>query len=204
MNQSGINQGTSGNISARVKNGILITPSSIPYNVMSERDLLKIDFDGNLLPSQLRRKHNRIPSSEWRLHTDILSSRHEVNAVVHCHSINATAIACLEKNIPSIHYMVGMAGGENIRCAPYATFGTSELSASVVEALKDRYACLLGHHGQITIGSNLDKAFELAIEVETLASIFIKACQIEHPKCLGKEEIKKVIKKFNEIDYGKN
>ncbi len=204
MNASGINQGTSGNLSVRISGGMLITPSSIPYEGMEPSDLIPIGFDGSPLASPLgqEREISLRPSSEWRFHADILASRPEIQAVLHCHSINATALACHGKGIPSFHYMTAVAGGADIRCASYATFGTSELSKNALKALEGRFACLLEKHGLISIGPGLDEAFRIAIEVETLAEIYLKACQIGEPSNLSKEEMKTVMSKFEKMSYG--
>ena len=141
-------------------------------------------------------------SSEWRLHTEIHKQREGIHAVVHCHSINATALACHNKSIPSFHYMTAVAGGRNIRCAKYATFGSNELSVNAVLALKNRLACLLSQHGQVAIGNNLKNTLKLAIEVENLANIYLKSCILGKPKLLSKKEMKIVLGKFKAIEYG--
>jgi L-fuculose-phosphate aldolase len=136
MNSSGINQGTAGNLSVRLAKGFLITPSGLPYDTMTPQDIVEMDFDGTYV--------GRRPSSEWRFHRDILKARDDVDVVLHCHSIYATTLACHHKSIPSFHYMTGVAGGTDIRCAQYATFGTQALSDNALVALKDRKA-LEGH-----------------------------------------------------------
>jgi L-fuculose-phosphate aldolase len=148
MNSSGINQGTAGNLSVRYGGGFLITPSSLPYDIMQPEDLVEMDFDASY--------EGRRPSSEWRFHRDILRERTDINVVLHCHSIYATTLACHHKTIPSFHYMTGVAGGSTIRCAKYATFGTQALSDNALEALSERKACLLGQHGQISLGETLE------------------------------------------------
>ncbi len=204
MNSSGINQGKSGNLSYRIPNGMLITPSSIPYEEMEPSDLVTIDLSGKPLLAQNNPKQNKPlnPSSEWRLHADILKSRLEVNAVVHCHSIHATALACHGKGIPSFHYMTAIAGGNDIQCAEYATFGTKELSNNAMKALEGRFACLLAQHGQVAIAKTPKKALDLAIEIETLAHIYIKASQLGEPKHINSEEMKTVLCKFKAMAYG--
>src|SRR5207253_2058002 len=162
MNALGINQGTSGNISLRHGNGMLITPTSTPYEAMRPEQIVFMNWDGSFDARQR-------PSSEWRFHLDILKARPEVNAVVHAHPPYATMLAIMGMEIPPVHYMIAAAGGDSIRCAPYATFGTSELSQHAVAALDDRLACLLAHHGMIAVGPSLSKAMWLAVEVETLA-----------------------------------
>ncbi|MDX8502134.1 L-fuculose-phosphate aldolase [Mesorhizobium sp. VK4C] len=193
MNELGINQGTSGNISCRHGEGMLISPTSTPYDTLQPEDIVFMDWDGEVdgrLP----------PSSEWRFHLDIMKARPEVNAVVHAHPIYCTTIAILGRKIPAIHYMVAVAGGSDIRCAPYATFGTAELSAHAVEALRDRKACLLAQHGMIAVGSSLAQAMWLAVEVETLARQYHGALQIGEPPVLTDEEIENVIKRM--ASYG--
>src|SRR4051794_34466056 len=148
MNRSAINQGTSGNISLRHDAGMLITPTSTPYETMQPEQIVLMGLDGSL-PADQR------PSSEWRFHRDILKARPEVNAVVHAHSPYATILAVMGIEIPAIHYMIGCAGGDTIRCAPYATFGTQELSQNALAALEGRSACLLAHHGIIVLGPSL-------------------------------------------------
>ena len=195
MESSGINQGTSGNLSARYKNGFLITPSSLPYNEMSPEDIVEMNWNGEYLGKQ--------PSSEWRFHRDILKSRNDINVVLHFHSINATAIACHEKDIPAFHYIIGLAGGNNIRCAKYATFGSQELSDNALIALRDRLACLLGHHGMICLGKTFKKALWLGSEVEAMSKIYIKALSIGNTQILSEKEMEKVVKQMERMSYGK-
>ena len=198
MNASGINQGTSGNLSVRIPGGLLITPSSLPYEQMGPEDPVAIDFEGRPLESGQGRR----PSSEWRLHADLLRQRPEAVAVVHSHSVHATALACHGLSIPSFHYMVVMAGGASIRCAPYATFGTQELSDLCLQALQDRSACLLAHHGQVALGGDLDQALALAIEVETLARMYLQARVLGEPPLLSGEQIAAVKRQFAGLSYG--
>ena len=185
MNRLGINQGTSGNISLRHEDGMLITPTSMPYDSMRAEDIVFMKLDGKFDAKQR-------PSSEWRFHRDILQSRQQAHAVVHAHPPFATILAIMGLEIPPIHYMVACAGGENIRCAPYATFGTEELSRHAVAALEGRLACLLAHHGMIAIGPSLSKAMWLAVEVETLARQYHGCLQIGTPPLLSTAEIEKV------------
>ena len=185
MNVSGINQGTSGNISLRHGEGMLITPTSTPYEAMKPEHIVYMHLDGNHDPSQR-------PSSEWRFHRDILKARPEVQAIVHAHPPYSTMLAIMGMEIPPVHYMVAVAGGDTIRCAPYATFGTQELSEHAVRALEGRLACLLEHHGMIAVGPSLPKAMWLAVEVETLARQYHGCLQIGTPPLLSKEEIEKV------------
>lgn len=185
MNALGINQGTSGNISLRHDTGLLITPTSIPYEIMQPEQIVFMGLDGAFDPAQR-------PSSEWRFHLDILNARPEVNAVVHAHPTCSTILAIMGLEIPPIHYMIACAGGDTIRCAPYATFGTQELSQHAVRALEDRLACLLEHHGMIAVGPSLSKAMWLAVEVETLARQYHGCLQIGTPRLLPKAEIENV------------
>ncbi len=174
MNALGINKGTSGNISLRDGEGFLITPTSMPYDLMQPEDIIEMRFDHSVVG-------NGRPSTEWRFHLDILRARPEVNAIVHAHPIYCTTLAIMERSIPPIHYMVCAAGGDTIRCAPYATFGTQELSDNAVEALKDRKACLLAHHGMIAVGDDLRGAVWLAVEVENLAHQYVNCLQLGEP-----------------------
>ena len=185
MNVLGINQGTSGNISLRHGDGMLVTPTSTPYEAMKPEQIVYMHLDGNHDPAQR-------PSSEWRFHRDILKARPEVNAIVHAHPPYSTMLAIMGMEIPPVHYMVAVAGGDTIRCAPYATFGTQELSEHAVRALEGRTACLLEHHGMIAVGPSLPKAMWLAVEVETLARQYHASLQIGKPPLLSKEEIEKV------------
>ena len=185
MNALGINQGTSGNISVRFGNGLLITPTSVPYDAMTPDQIVFMAMDGSHAPSQK-------PSSEWRFHLDILKARGDVNAVVHAHPTYCTILAIMGMNIPPVHYMIAVAGGDDIRCAPYATFGTPELSEHAVRALEGRLACLLDHHGMIAIGKTLDKTMWLAVEVETLARQYHGCLQIGKPPQLASAEIERV------------
>jgi L-fuculose-phosphate aldolase len=186
MNALNINQGTSGNISVRHGDGLLITPTSMPYNTMNPEDIVEMHLDGSVVGSGR-------PSSEWRFHLDILRARPKINAVVHAHPNYCTTLSIMRRGIPPIHYMIAVAGGDTIRCAPYATFGTEELSANAVEALKNRRACLLAHHGMIVIGDSLSYAMWLAVEVETLARQYVNCLQFGEPPLLSSEEIENVM-----------
>ncbi|GAB4189196.1 MAG: class II aldolase/adducin family protein [Thalassobaculales bacterium] len=197
MNAMGINQGTSGNASVRDPKGrgILITPSSTPYEDMRPADIALMAFDGTW-------SGPRRPSSEWRFHLDILARRPDAEAVLHTHSMFATTLACLGRDIPSFHYMVAVAGGDSIRCAPYATFGTEALSAHALAALDGRKACLLGNHGMICLGESLERALALAVEVETLAAQYWRALQIGQPALLSAAEMAEVLARFQRMRYG--
>lgn len=189
MNGLGINQGSSGNISVRTAGGFLISPSAIPYDRTSVSQIVPMDLDANY-------EGDVKPSSEWRMHLDIYAARPEAQAVVHAHPTFCTAIACLRKDIPAFHYMIAAAGGTDIRCADYATFGTQELSDHMLAALQDRKACLLGTHGMICFGANLERAMWLAVEVETLARQYWHACQAGKPVILSAKQMQPVLEAF--------
>ena len=191
MNALGINRGKSGNVSARIDGGFLVTPSALPYDETDAEDIVSIDAAG-------KATGRRRPSSEWRFHHDIYAARPEVNAIVHTHSPFATTLACLDRGIPAFHYMIAMAGGDDIRCAPYATFGTQELSDHAVKALEGRKACLLAHHGHIATGETLKAALALAVEVETLAEMYWRAVQVAEPRILDEQEMQTVIACFRD------
>ena len=194
MNSTGINQGTAGNLSVRFGDGFLITPSSLPYDTMQPEDLVEMGWDGTYV--------GRRPSSEWRFHRDILKARTDVNVVLHCHSLYATTVACHHKTIPAFHYMVGVMGGNTLRCAAYATFGTQALSDAALVALKDRMACLLGQHGQISLGTTLGGALWMAVEVETLSRMYAQALTLGEPPILPDEEMDRVIAQMKRMSYG--
>ncbi len=189
MNAIGINQGTSGNVSARWKGGLLITPSGVPYEQITPKDIVFMDLEGNY------DKH-QVPSSEWRFHLDIYCHREEVGGIVHTHSMYATAIAIKGLDIPAIHYMIAAIGGPSIRCAPYATYGTQALSDNALRALAGRSACLLGNHGVIATGPSVCNALWLANEVEVLAQQYFLTLQLGGPNLLSDEEIGRVVEKF--------
>jgi L-fuculose-phosphate aldolase len=193
MNAAGINRGRSGNVSARLRHdafdGFLITPTGFRYDAMGDDDPVAVALDGTATGKHL-------PSSEWRFHRDIYRERLEVAAIVHTHAPFATTLACLDRGIPPFHYMIARAGGRDIRCAPYATFGTQELSDHAVRALEGRRACLLAHHGMIAVGASLESALELAIEVETLAEMYWRALQLGEPALLPDDEMATVLEKF--------
>ena len=194
MNSTGINQGTAGNLSVRFGDGFLITPSSLPYDTMQPEDLVEMGWDGTYV--------GRRPSSEWRFHRDILRARSDVNVVLHCHSLYATTVACHHKTIPAFHYMVGVMGGNTLRCAAYATFGTQALSDAALVALQDRMACLLGQHGQISLGTTLEGALWMAVEVETLSRMYAQALTLGEPPILPDEEMDRVIAQMKRMSYG--
>jgi len=192
---TGMNPGRSGNLSARVAGGFVVTPSGAAYETLHPDDLVHVDLDGSSGDGQ------RTPSSEWRLHRDIYARHIEAGAVVHTHSPYATTLACLHRAIPAFHYEVAFAGGADIRCAPYATFGTQELSDAALEALAGRRACLLGNHGAVAYGETLDAAVDLADKVEALARLYWQALQLGEPRLLDAAEMARVLERF--AGYGK-
>jgi L-fuculose-phosphate aldolase len=191
MNASGVNQGTSGNVSARWGEGLLLTPSGVSYVELAPEDIVFMAHDGSF-----KAKSGLKPSSEWRFHVDIMADRPDVQAIVHTHSLYATTIAIKGVDIPAVHYMIAAAGGPTIRCAPYATFGSAELSAHALTALAGRHACILRHHGVIACGANLKRALWLASEVETLAKQFHLSLMLGDPPILPDDEIARVVAKF--------
>ena len=193
MNTIGINQGTSGNISARCADRMLITPSATPYEDMRPEDVASMKLAGKRGvwsgPSK--------PSTEWRFHLDIMRGRDDAGAVVHTHATYCTTLAILRREIPAVHYMMAAFGGTNVRCAPYATFGTAELAKHALRALEGRTACLLANHGMIVIGATLAKAMWLAVELETIAKQYYLSLQIGEPVVLTDEEIADTAKSFS-------
>jgi L-fuculose-phosphate aldolase len=192
---TGLSVGTSGNLSARTARGFLITPTGVPYSNLLPDDLIEINAGGEILSGAL------LPSSEWPFHRSIYLARTEINAIVHVHSPFATGIACAREDIPAFHYMVARAGGDSIRCAEYATFGTEELSLNAVRALESRKACLLANHGQITLGEDIQSAFVLAQEVEDLAKQYWISRLFSAPVLLDSKEMEINLEKFK--NYGK-
>jgi len=193
LTSSGLTRNTSGNLSHRVGGGFLITPSGMDYDRLEPDDIVFVDFAG-------RAKGRRLPSSEWHFHREILAGRPDLAVVLHAHPPFATSLACLREGIPAFHYMVAVAGGADIRCASYATFGTESLSHHAVTALDGRKACLLANHGLIALGTDFAAAHKLAIEVETLAEMYWRARQIGTPILLDGAEMAIVLEKFR--SYG--
>lgn len=194
LDEQGLNRGTSGNLSARFGEGMLITPSGMGAEGLTEDDIVFVHMDGT---SRGRWQ----PSSEWLFHRDIYVQRTDTGAVVHTHSIAATALACLRKDIPPFHYMIALMGGDNIRCAKYATFGTQELSDHALLALRGRKACLLANHGMIAAGADLEEAFRITTEVETLSEMYLRALQAGEPVLLSVQEFQDAQNRF--ASYGK-
>ncbi len=196
LNSKNLSALRSGNISARYKEGFLITPSGKKYSSLKNKDIVFVSLDGKF------NKKKGIPSSEWKFHQDIYKNKSDAKAIVHAHSTCATAVSTHKRGIPSFHYMVAMAGGHDIKCAKYATFGTRELSKNILKALKDRKACLIANHGQIAFEENLSKAFELAEEVENISLQYITSLKLGMPKILSINEMKKVLSKAKNYKKG--
>ena len=205
LNSTNLSPLRSGNVSVRVNNngveGFLLTPSGKRYESLIPEDIvflaLKEKYDNlKLFNTGLN------PSSEWRFHQDIYLKKIEAKAIVHAHSTCATALSTHQKDIPAFHYMVAVAGGEDIKCSKYATFGTKNLSRNIIKSLKKRSACLIANHGQVAFGDRLEKAFELAQEIENICHQYINAIRIGIPKILSKKEMKIVLGKFKNYKKG--
>ncbi len=194
MVELGLNRGTAGNASVRCSGDILITPSALPVADMTDQDMVLLDADGKVL-------HGGKPSSEWRFHCDILRALSEIGAVLHMHSMFATTIACLRRDVPAVHYHIAIAGGETIRCTPYSVFGEQNLSDLALEALHGRKACLLGNHGMIALGRDLADALSVALEVEYLCEIYWRTLQVGEPHILTRQQMHEVQEKF--VEYKK-
>jgi len=194
MNASGINQGMSGNLSIRMDGGFLITPSGMNYSELTPEDIVAINLDGEWGGSIK-------PSSEWRFHRDIYRYRADAQAILHAHPVYCSTLACLGRPIPAFHYMVAVAGGRDIRCAAYATFGTQELSDEVLTALIDRKACLMANHGLLCLERDLSRALALAIEIEHLAHVYHQCLAAGGPVIIGDEEMETILEKYQH--YGR-
>ncbi|MDP4002960.1 class II aldolase/adducin family protein [Methylobacterium sp. NEAU K] len=195
LDAQGLNRGTSGNVSMRFRDGLLITPSGLPTARMGPDDIVPLAFDGTHPPGLK-------PSSEWRFHRDILAARPEFDGVVHAHPVHCTAFAMCGREIPAVHYMIAAFGGPHVRCAPYAPYGTEELSDLALVALADRRACLLANHGMIAAAESLEKALWLAVELETLCWQYALALQVGAPLILSDDEIASTVERFR--GYGLN
>lgn len=182
MLDCGLNRGTSGNASVRCGEGFLVTPSALPVGEMTPDSLVQMTLAGEVVGGGK-------PSSEWRFHRDIFAARPEVGAVLHAHSTFATTLACLRRDVPAVHYMVAMAGGSSIRCAPYALFGSQELSDHALYALQGRKACLLANHGLIAVGKDLNEALAVAQEVEFLCELYWRTLQAGEPQLLTAQQM---------------
>lgn len=196
MSRSGLSPGRSGNVSRRYGDGMLITPSGVPYEMLTPETIVRVGVDGSVAPGQL------VPSSEWRFHLSAYAARPDMGGVVHTHSMHATVLACAHRPIPAFHYMVAVAGGTTIPLVPYATFGTKKLARLVAKGLEARNACLMANHGQIAIGKTCAKALELATEVEVLAEQYWKVLCLGKPQVLDDEEMAHVLERFQ--SYGQN
>lgn len=194
MSALGLTPGTSGNVSVRSASGFYVTPSGMSYPHLRSEDAVEVRMNGTWRTGQ------RAPSTEWRLHRDILDARPDVQAIVHTHSMFCTTISCLRRPIPAIHYMVALSGADEIPCAEYATFGSPELAVNAVAALRGANACLLANHGMVALGTTLAAALKLAAEVETLAAQYWHACQMGQPFILDRDEMLRVRHRFAE--YG--
>ena len=195
MAASGLSPGKSGNLSVRVDGGMLITPTGIGYHEMRATDIVEVRLDGRVAPGQ------RVASSEWRVHLALYKVRPDIGAIVHTHSLNATALASIHRGIPAFHYMVAEFGGDRVVCAPYATYGSEDLARFAVKAMGPRDACLLANHGAIAAGETLRQAYDRAAAVEALAAQYVRARQIGRPRILSGREMARVIEKFK--TYGK-
>jgi len=200
LNTTNLSALKSGNVSVRTRergvDGFYITPSGMKYFSLKVKDIVFVSLKG------VFDKKKTKPSPEWRFHQDIYVNKKEAKAIVHAHSTCAVAVSAHQKSIPAFHYMIGVVGGEDIKCTKYATFGTRKLSNNILFALKNRLACLIGNHGQIAFGANLDKAFELAQEVENICNQYINALRIGIPKILSKKEMKIVLGKMKNYKKG--
>jgi L-fuculose-phosphate aldolase len=192
MSEGGLSPGTSGNVSARAEGGMLVTPSAVPYAQMSAAAVVLVDLEGRVLEGE------RKPATEWPMHAALYRARPEAGAVVHAHAPFCTTLATLRRDIPAFHYMVAVAGGDSIRCAPYATFGTPELAHNAVRALEGRNACLLANHGMVALGPSPAAALELAAEVESLAELYWRALQVGEPVLLTDGEMAEALERFGD------
>lgn len=182
-------RGNSGNVSVRVDGGLLVTPSQVPFETLQPRDVVFVDFEGHV-----DGKHR--PTSEWRIHRDVMESRPEVGAVVHAHPPFCTALACHSRDIPPFHYMIAKAGGDSIRCAAYALVASQALSYAVLQALDGRKACLMAHHGMVAVGKDLESALTMTVETEELAEQYWRALQIGEVPVLSKAQMREVLEQF--------
>jgi len=199
LNEDTLSPLRSGNISHRVDEGtkgFLITPSGKKYSDLVTNDIVFVSLDGKF------DEKGSSPSSEWRFHQDIYLNKNDAKAVVHAHSVHATAVSAHGLDVPAFHYMIALVGGEDIRCAKYATFGTRELSDNIIKALENRKGCLMENHGQVTFGNNLEEAFELAKEIENICHQYINTIKIGEPKILSSSEMDKILEKVKNYKKG--
>ena len=205
LNDTNLSPLRSGNVSVRTdlsgKEGFFITPSGVKYNDLQEDKIVFLEMDEKKNEQKIL-DHGLNPSSEWKFHQDIYLNKPDAIAIVHAHSPYATAVSAHGKNIPAFHYMVALAGGNDIKCADYATFGTKQLSKNIIQALNDRKGCLMSNHGQVAFGKNLDQAFELAEEIENICHQYINTIKLGNPKILSFEEMNKILEKTK--NYKKN
>ena len=205
LNDTNLSPLRSGNVSVRTdlsgKEGFLITPSGVKYNNLQEDKIVFLEMDEKKNEQKIL-DHGLNPSSEWKFHQDIYINKPDAIAIVHAHSPYATAVSAHGKNIPAFHYMVALAGGDDIKCADYATFGTKQLSKNIIKALNERKGCLMSNHGQVAFGKNLDQAFELAEEIENICHQYINTIKLGNPKILSFEEMNKILEKTK--NYKKN
>jgi L-fuculose-phosphate aldolase len=194
MDARGLNRGTSGNVSARLGEAMLVTPSGVPPERLTAESIVRIEADGAVAPGSMK------PSSEWRMHHQLLKRRPDAGAVVHCHSRHATILACAGKPIPPLHYMVAVGGGSSVPVAPYATFGSIELADSVTDTLAGRYAALMANHGQIVVAPRLSMALLIAEEIEEQAAVYCGTLAIGGPVLLDEAEMTRVMRQF--MGYG--
>ena len=194
LNTTNLSPLRSGNISVRAKvnnfDGFLITPSGKKYETLKTDEIVFVSLNGEYVDN------GQIPSSEWKFHQDIYLNKEQAKAIVHAHSLYATAVSAFGKPIPAFHYMVAIAGGDNIRCSKYAIFGTRDLSKNIIKALENRKACLMSNHGQVVFGENLDEAFELAEEIENICHQYIITLKVGKPRILSSQEMKNVLNKI--------
>jgi L-fuculose-phosphate aldolase len=195
LDAHGLNRGSTGNLSHRLGDGMLITPTGMGADDSGPDDLVWLGWDGTLRGALK-------PSSEWHFHQALYRARPELNAIVHTHATHATALACLRRELPAFHYMVAVAGGDSVRCAPYRLFGTEALSDAVVEAMHDRKACLLATHGIVTAGATLREAMKVMTEVESLCQTYLAALAVGEPAILSAAEMAEVIEKFRHYGQG--
>ncbi len=189
MQPAGLNKGTSGNVSVRDGDSFLITPTGLPYHTLVPDDIPRMALDGT-------HTGRRKPSSEWRFHRDLYAARPEVGAVLHAHSPFAVSLACLRRDIPPFHYMIARFGGDTVRCADYAIFGSADLSTAAMQAMAGRKGCLLANHGLLVAGGDLAETFALAVELGELCEQYWRACQLGHPVLLTSGEMRAVLEQF--------
>jgi L-fuculose-phosphate aldolase len=196
MSALGLTPGMSGNASVRTERGLYVTPSGMPYDALVADDAVQLAADGTARPGQ------RVPTSEWRLHRDILAARPDVQAIVHTHSLFCTSLSMLRRPLPAVHYSIVLANADEVPCADYATFGSAELATNVVTALRGANACLMANHGMVALGASLGEALKIAAEIETLASQYWHACHLGSPHVLDGAELERVRARFREYGQG--